>query len=519
MKHAYPVHSIDAAKRYESSVLQDDPERTAAAMENAGRAIGQAILADYREIRPWPAAPQVVVLAGKGLNTGDALIAVEQLAAAVPGLRVDLLNTAPEEDWNPLAGAVLKRLRKAVGDSLQRHQSGDWEAVLSREIDVVIDGLYGLGFRPPLKPGPAALLKAVNASSSIRMRAAVDLPSGVGDGTDPGSFVADFTYIPGVAKEPCFDGSNAEKVGRIRFLEIDPFRGEQLAGEGHQDFLVSPESYKSVNRLRDANSDKRTYKHCLILAGSSHMPGAAIMATRAALQAGAGLVTTLTPASVAGHLASAAPEAMWRPLPMTPEGGLDVETVRIMAHLSQKAHAVLIGPGMLMDRATVFAVCRIIRETPLPLILDASALTQDIVSAVMGRPLTAGPVIITPHRGEYARILGLKEDPGDLEGFISFTRKYRLVSVLKGSPTLVCDGNHVVHAPSGGPVLARGGTGDLLSGILLTLLAQHPDSPLEAALLATTWHGAAADSLARENGAIAVRTTDLLPHFSKSLRG
>jgi NAD(P)H-hydrate epimerase len=248
------------------------------------------------------------------------------------------------------------------------------------------------------------------------------------------------------------------------------------------------------------------------------MPGAAILATRGALQAGAGLVTTLTPANVATHLASAVPEAMWRPLPLTPDGGIDVEAVRNVSSLAAKAQAILIGPGMVLDRSSVYAVCRIIRETPLAVVLDASALTQDVVAAVMGRPLTSGPVVITPHRGEYARILGMKEDPRDNEGLLAFTKKYRVTTVLKGSPTIICDGQQLIYAPVGGPVLARGGAGDVLSGIILTLLAQDTSDPLGAALKAVAWHGAAADSLARESGAVAVRTTQLLDHLSPSLR-
>ena len=517
MNRLYPVFSLEKAKAFERSILKDDPEMTSRAMEQAGRAIGEALFQDYQEIRRWPDHPEMLVLAGKGLNTGDALIACETLLAKLPDLRVRLVTTIPEEDWNPLSAAVLHRLRPLMGSSLSIVPASGFLEEENQAYAVVLDGLYGLGFRPPLRESAAALLKRVNENDRIELRAAVDAPSGVGESADPGSFVADFTYMPGVAKAPCFVPAHVSFVGRIRFLEIDSFLS-QPSPPGQRDFVASPFYFKSLNRLRSGQSDKRTYGHGLILAGSPRMPGAAVMATLGALQSGAGLVTTLTAANVSTHLAGVVPEAMWRPLQLTNEGGIDVEVVRVLGQLADQAHAVLIGPGLVMDRATTFAICRIIRETPLPLVLDASALTQDVIAAVLGRPLKAGSVVITPHRGEYARMLGPKEDPQDLQALIGFSRRYRVTTLLKGSPTLVCDGERVIYLAVGGPVLARGGAGDILAGMLLTQLAQHPEKPLEATLHAATWHGAAADALARDQGAVAVRTTDLLACLAPSLR-
>jgi hydroxyethylthiazole kinase-like uncharacterized protein yjeF len=517
MSPIYPIYQISSAREYEASVLQEDSARTAAAMASAGRAIGEAIHADFREQGEWPDTPRVLVLAGKGLNAGDAFIACSTLLKRLPGLKVTVVATADEADLNPLTANALSALRESPGVAFKSLSISAYLEAEPEPVDVVIDGLYGLGFKPPLREEPAALLKQVNARSDISLRAAVDIPSGIGESADRDAFVADFTYIPGVAKEPCFDPENAAFCGRLRFLEIEPFLTQPSTDEQIQ-FVLSQNAHKSLNRYRPSVSDKRSFGHCLILAGSARMPGAAILATRGALQAGAGLVTTLTPANIATHLASAVPEAMWRPLPLTPDGGIDVEAVRNVSSLAAKAQAILIGPGMMLDRSTVYSICRIIRESPLAVVLDASALTQDVVAAVMGRPLTSGPVVITPHRGEYARILGMKEDPRDNDGLLAFTKKYRVTTVLKGSPTIICDGQQLIYAPVGGPVLARGGAGDILSGMILTLLAQDTSNPLGAVLKAVAWHGAAADSLARESGAVAVRTTQLLDHLSPSLR-
>jgi hydroxyethylthiazole kinase-like uncharacterized protein yjeF len=151
-----------------------------------------------------------------------------------------------------------------------------------------------------------------------------------------------------------------------------------------------------------------------------------------------------------------------------------------------------------LDRTTVAALNRIIRESTLPLVLDASALVLDIVGSVIGRSSSAGPVILTPHMGEFARLSGVAAANVRKEHLIEFSRKYRTITVLKGSPTRISDGQRCINVPVGGPVLARGGSGDILAGIMTTLLAQTPEDPLSAAIQAVSWHGAAADAVAQD---------------------
>ncbi len=513
----YPILSLSAARSYEESVLQGDPARVAAAVEQAGTAVAAALLADFTELRPWPDAPRLLVLTGKGLNGADALVAARLLQRALAGLRATVVLAAPESELHPVGAAALRDLRAAMGPAVAVLEAAAFTASAPGAYEVVLDGIHGHGFRPPLRDPVASLAAFVNALPEVGLRAAVDLPSGVGAQTDAGAFVADFTYVTGVAKEPCFDPANAGKVGRIRFLEIAPFL-DQPVPDNQRDCLASPQAHRALNRLRPATSDKRSYGHVLVLGGSVRMPGAVLMATLAALKAGAGLVTTLAPAPIVSRLAGHAPEAMWRPCETTAEGGLETDAVRAVAQLVPHADALLIGPGLHMDRQTVFNLCRIIRESSIPLVIDASALTQDVMAAVLGRKLVAGPVVLTPHAGEFARLLASKENSADPEVLLNFTRTHRCLTVLKGSPTRICDGRRIIVAPVGGPVLARGGSGDVLAGMVATLLAQNPQHPLDAAIAAVTWHGAAGDALARANGHRAVTTTDMLEHLAPALR-
>ena len=515
MKELYPVLTLEEARSYESTVLAGDSS-VEVAMEAAGLAIGAAIDKDFCELRPWSTAPRVAILAGKGHNTGDALIAARALFSAHPGMLLQVVTT---EEPSALAGpvrAALEDLNAAMAVQLSIVSPETFIAE-QESLDIVIDALYGLGFKPPLRAPIAKLLQAVNARKDIGMRVAIDMPSGLSEQRDSDAFVADFTYIPGVAKEPCFREDSGSCVGRIRFLELDVFRAQKPLDAPRLN-IASPLAFRRLNRLRASRSDKRHHGHCIILAGSTYFPGAALMTTQAALKSGAGLVTTFSPGNVAPYLASVVPEAMWRPIPLLPDGGFDVEVVRMVSSVAAKAHAMVIGPGLMLDRATVFSICRIIREIPLPLVLDASALTQDIVSTVLARPAGSGPVVITPHAGEFGRMHGLRDERADVPSLLRFSARHRAVTILKGSPSIVTDGDRVAVVPAGGPVLARGGSGDILSGILVSLLSRESSDPMATAIEAITWHGAAGDSLARQSGAIAVRTTELIDHLSTTLR-
>lgn len=516
----YPVYTTEEARSFEAGRLGGDPVTTERALRNAGAAIGRALHADFREWRPWPSRPRLLILAGKGHNSGDAVVAAGMLGELLGGVEVKVIHTAAAEERSELLTKVLEELGEQLGDHLTEQTLEEWRAADKPvEADVVLDGVYGLGFRPPLGEEVAELLEACSASEEPIFRAAMDVPSGVGETSDERAFVADFTYVPGVAKESLFRAEHRAYTGRIRFLEVEPFLDQEAAGAAGRALVVSPGCFRRLNRLRPAVGDKRQYGHVLVLAGSPRMPGAALMATRAALQSGAGLVTCLMPGNLAPRIAGHAPEAMWQPLPLNREGGLEGESVRVVNQLAGRADALLIGPGMEMDKATVYAVSRVIRETEIPLVLDASALTQDIMSAVAARANRAGPLVLTPHEGEYLRMHGYREENAAEEQIPLYCQRFGCVLVLKRNPVLVATGEDWILAPHGGPVLARGGSGDVLSGMLACLLAQNPNDPRGAALDAVSWHAAAGEALARERGSHAVRTTEMLEFLPRVLRG
>lgn len=242
------------------------------------------------------------------------------------------------------------------------------------------------------------------------------------------------------------------------------------------------------------------------------------MNAMAAVRSGVGLVTAFAPESIAAQLAAQLPEVMWTPWPETPNGGLALEGWHLLRENLLRGSALLCGSGLGREAETRKLIEEIVAETHLPTVLDADALFPSVIDAASGRGSSAGPVIITPHAGEFKRLTGRDSAVYDREALNWFSHKYNLITVLKGAMTRVSDGRFVQASPFGGPVLSRGGSGDLLGGVIGGLLAQWPEEGMRAAAAGVVWHGMAADLLARERGAVSVATTELLEYLSPVLR-
>jgi NAD(P)H-hydrate epimerase len=229
------------------------------------------------------------------------------------------------------------------------------------------------------------------------------------------------------------------------------------------------------------------------------------MTTLAALRSGVGLVTSFVPERLVASYAGRAPEAMWVGLPESPGGGLAAGGLPRVLKGAERATALAIGPGLGRDPGTHALAMGIVEAAQVPVLVDADALQPDIVRA--GR----APRILTPHAGELARI-SLGEDLRRL------CLSIPAVVVAKGPVTRICAGGPGYHCLHGGPVLSRGGSGDLLAGIAGGLLAQTPGDPMLAACRAAVWHAVAADLLARAHGQTAVNTLQLLDFLAPALR-
>ena len=496
---AYPILSCEQAAKFEAAYFAGDEAREWAAMQAAGRAVAAGIARDFEEIGGLPTAPRVLVLAGKGHNGGDALLAAAALREARPETRIEVVYAGGALAFRPLARRARECIEKVATPRTAAQLAGCY--------DVVIDGVFGFNFRPPLEARVAELLARANALP-VRLRAAVDLPSGL---REEEAFRADFTYATGILKAPLLDLPNA---GRIRFLDLGfPIHCQSLIDDGiggrevggGVDFGVGAGVLEGVKGFRAGGSDKRTFGHVLLVAGSRRYPGAALLAVLAALRGGAGLVTAAVPESLVAAFAAQAPEAMWLGLPETPDGGLALEGLGEVRAAFARATAVVLGPGIGRERETLALAAEIAGLSPVPLVIDADALQPEVVAA------GAAARILTPHAGEWTRVANAVPTGAVVVRKGPVTRIE--TAGVAGAPT-----GSVYHSFSGGPILARGGSGDMLAGLTGALLAQTPGDVLGAAARAVVWQGLAADAWARARGAVAVRGTEWLDYLAPSLR-
>ncbi|MEM0964666.1 MAG: NAD(P)H-hydrate dehydratase [Verrucomicrobiota bacterium] len=517
--HSHPVLSCSDAVDYERAFFSKSAESEDVVMFRAGRAIAEAIEDDFEEISGFPAKGKAIVLAGKGHNSGDALICANTLKDRHPDLDILVLLAFPVTDLkdNVRAPYELLRVRSKV---FILTDEADIDEVLSvfadgKCIDLCIDGLFGMNLSPPLRGNPLSLIEAVNRFPAVRLRAAVDLPSGIGDESDPKAFNADFTYATGIAKLPVSDNRSINKVGRLRYLDLGFFSPKTKTDSDLR--VLLPTILWQLASFRQPTTHKRTYGHLLVLAGSESMPGACIMATMAAANSGVGLLTVGTVERVAAAGVIAQPEAMWTSVPSSESGALHSG---IIDQLNQKLTdytAILAGPGLGRSAEAHKLVRHLVEKVDRPIVLDADGLFPEITQSLSKRPVEFLPIVITPHLGEWKRIGGHPFEDNGAEALKSFCRTYNCVTVLKGPRTRIANASTVYLSPFGGPVLARGGTGDLLAGMVGSLLSQDSRNPTTAAVLATVWHGRAADCLARAQGNAAVKTTRLLDYLPEAL--
>ncbi len=519
-RSSHPVLSCADAHRYEREVLHDEAA-TWSAMCRAGCGIARAVVEDYRELRAIPERMRILALIGKGHNGGDALIACAQLLADFPRARVELVLTAPSAELKPLTARACQQLEgRVLTHRFEDGTAGEAAELLARltvtgRFHLCIDGLLGMSFQPPLRAAMASLIEAVNGCPAIDLRAAVDLPSGASDAGSGPLFTADFSYATGIAKQPLFAG--IADCGRVRYVDLGFFEGPAEAPASPQRLLTT-RVLEPLIRLRPAGAEKRSFGHLFVVGGSAYMPGALLMAVQAAVRSGVGLVTAFAPESVAASLSAQVPEAMWIPWPESSQGTLSPRALPLLTDRMESATALLLGPGLGKDRNTELLAQEIVGTVGCPLLLDADSLRTRVVEVINRRKPGFGEVVITPHMGEFMRVAKLREPDFRLEKLREFCGMYRVITLLKGPNTRICDGETVWYHTHGGPVLSRGGSGDLLAGLIGGMMAQTPDRVLGAVSRGALLHGMAAEQLARKRGQVAVCTTQLLEFLPEVLR-
>ncbi len=484
-------------------------EQFGVSMSRLMLAAGRAVALFAR--RCFPGRKRILVLCGRGHNGGDGMVAARELALAGNNVSLVLLGEEAglraevRDCWNGLAstpGVVVSvcRTPEELGELLAS----------KRDVDLIVDAIVGTGLQAALRGLPAMAVDWLGRANAPVL--AVDLPSG---------WNADATSAE--------EAAPADAVVTFTAPKLAHALGSGLTRRWSDPVIVAPigsprEAVRSQTQLhwtgtakslfeapRAANAHKGSFGHVLVAGGSAGKTGAVAMAAMAAMRTGAGLVTAAAPAALLHSVAGFAPEMMSLPLESDAAALLERKTV------------LAIGPGMGTSDAARQIFWELLEACTVPVVIDADGL--NLLAQQMSRissKMAGKQWILTPHPGEMARLAGIgvaELEANRLATARSFARQYQVTLILKGHRTLVAhpDGSVAVNT-TGNPGMAKGGSGDVLTGMVAAALAQFPARPKDAVEAAVHLHGLAGDFAAAQWGEHSMLATDMLQCLPAAIR-
>jgi NAD(P)H-hydrate epimerase len=501
-------------------------------MEAAGRHVADAILREFS-----PGLPQrVTVLCGKGNNGGDGLVAARLLKEGGLDPRVCLF--AKREDLHGDAAANLERWLKLTNEIVEITDASAWEHVWPEvaKSHVIVDALLGTGLRGAATGLVSRTIERLNQLSGNATRPcpalilAVDTPSGLpsdGQAADGPVLQAHLTITFTAPKMGQLVSRDAPCTGQIRVRPIgSPKTLVEEVGQGALRWSGSDE-FQEMPLVRAADSHKGSFGHVLLLAGSLGKSGAAILAGQAALRVGAGLVTVATPDVAQTVVAAGQPEYMTEPLASTPAGTVALANLSadlFSKHMEGKT-VLALGPGLGTHPETQQFIRHLVQHSALPLLLDADGLNAFAACPDTLHRRKSQFLCVTPHPGEMARLLGTSSasvQQDRVKTAVDAARRWNAYVVLKGFHTVLASptGKVLVNT-TGNAGLAKGGSGDVLTGLLAAVTAQFgAEDWLRVLALGVYLHGSAADMLGRAadlSGVMAQEIAKALPLARASL--
>ncbi|HAK89301.1 MAG: hypothetical protein A2X55_07365 [Nitrospirae bacterium GWB2_47_37] len=482
-------------------------------MERAGLAVASKV----RELYP---EKKVIALCGGGNNGGDGIVAARDLYNR--GFNVHVLICVKKNDLSPDCNKQYQ-IAKKIGMPIEFRNAVNAKDIHSA---VIIDAVFGTGLSRPVKGNLAGIFEFINNSEAPVI--SVDMPSGVSSDTGEilGEAVkADFTVTFGLPKRGHYLYPGAECTGRL-FIEDIGFPERLLASSGIKANLICKEHIAGSILQRPKYSHKGDYGHVFIIAGSKGKTGAALMAAKACLRSGAGLVTLGVPESLMDVFQGRVTEEMTLPLADDGSGILSSKAIdQILTFAAQKADIIAVGPGIGVSSGTEKIVNGLVQKSTVPMVIDADGINS--LSRPIGNRQEAigvlqkakAPIILTPHAGEMARLLSASTGRGQavkkigrdrINTAISFSKETGTYLVLKGVPTIVAepDGDVFIN-PTGNPGMATAGSGDVLTGVIASLLGQGLN-PTDASMAGAYLHGLAGDMAAERMGEYSMIASDII---------
>jgi len=483
-------------------------------MRRAGEAVADAVMREFGEA----ARDGVIVIAGKGNNGGDGLVAARKLFTSGISTRVVLLARAGNlkgdaaRAYADLIGLSGQAQSMAIDEALDEASAA--AAVNRQPFGVAIDAIFGTGLNAEVRGAAAAAIDVLNTSGKPVV--AIDIASGLDSDTGAVLGVAVKTALTvtfGYAKYGHLSYPGAEQTGALQIADIG-FAAEamrQLAPRGR--YVERAEAAPVVPR-RVPNTHKGVYGHPLIIAGSRGKAGAALIASRGALRMGAGLVTTAIPQEVAAIVASGQIELMTEPLPDRDGHCAGAAATERLVGLIKGKDAIVIGPGLGLSPETIELLRWAVYDSQpdRPMLIDADGLNAIAECGTNILKAARGPIVLTPHPGEMARLLGISSADVNSNRIGAARRLMEMtgaVVLLKGARSVIAapDGKVIINS-SGNAGMATPGMGDVLSGMVGALLGQKM-APAKALMLGVYIHGYAADRLAQRMGPYGFLAGDL----------
>jgi hydroxyethylthiazole kinase-like uncharacterized protein yjeF len=480
-------------------------------MENAGESVAAVILGSVAFLAKSKPC-RVCILCGKGNNGGDGFVVARHLKEEAGHVEVFLFG-APEE----LRGDAAKNFHRwmdASGELTEIRNEKDWESAWPKvaSADVIVDALLGTGLRGAAAGVISQAIQHINRTSRNAtgpipsLIVAVDTPSGLpsdGEAANGPVLRAHLTVTFTAPKIGQLISRDAPSCGKLLVRAIgSPQALVEEVGKGTLRW-AGPEEFANLPLVRAADSHKGTFGHVLLIGGSLGKSGAAILGGQAALRSGAGLVTVAAPEMVLPTIAASQPELMTEPLHPTSDGTVALGNIKSgrLSELLESKDVLALGPGLGTAAETQEFVRAAFREAQVPIILDADGLNAFAGCADLLAKRNSTHAVITPHPGEMSRLLAIstgtvQEDRRTAAA--DAARRWNVFVILKGFHTLLASptGEILVNT-SGNAGLAKGGTGDVLTGVLAAMTAQFgTDDWLRILALGVYLHGAAAELLA-----------------------
>ncbi len=485
-------------------------------MENAALKIVQHVI-EYIGVCP-SAAGRVIFIAGKGNNAGDAFAAARHLL--VRGFDIIIYCLFDKSLLTGDAGLNFDIVQRLGANIRYINEETDFAefAEASEKASIIVDGIFGTGFKGEIKGYIADIIKIINQRSKYTL--SIDIPSGVEAATGKVSsccIEADETVTFELPKIGQLVYPGAEFSGKL-IIEGIGMPSEAIENLNTDTFLIDSQIVKSIIPKRKADFNKGSCGKVAVVTGSHGMAGSGCLTSKSALRTGSGLVYIAAPKSLINVYQSVVPEAVGKGLPER-EGILAEDSADVISDLIKKCDAAAIGPGLSANECIYYIIGSIAEKIEVPVVLDADALNALSKDIGLFKKFK-GDVVITPHPGEMSRLTGLTIDhiqENRLEVARKYSRLWGVTVVLKGAKTVVADsGGRLYINPTGNSGMATAGSGDSLTGIIVSLMGQGAGA-FEAAVAGVFLHGLAGDIAAQKHGEHGMTATDIAESIPQAI--